>query len=77
MFTGIVEEVGSISALESLPGNAARIRVVGPLVVSDAVVGCSIAVSGACLTVTEFDDASFVAIDMTRNHVSTKAAVSG
>lgn len=79
MFTGIVEEVGSISALESLPGNAARIRVVGPLVVSDAVVGCSIAVSGACLTVTEFDDASFVADVMaeTLNHTTLGERVDG
>lgn len=79
MFTGIIEQIGAISDVEQLPGNAARIRVTGPLVVSDATFGCSIAVSGVCLTVTEFDDDSFTADVMaeTLDHTTLGAVVPG
>ena len=54
MFTGIVEEVGTVAALELRDdGVDAQLTVHGPLVASDAHVGDSIAVSGVCLTVTE------------------------
>jgi len=52
MFTGIVEEVGTIAAIET-EGTDARLLVRGPLVTSDAGLGDSISVSGVCLTVTE------------------------
>lgn len=52
MFTGIVEELGEITAVEESPV-AARLTVRGPLVTSDARHGDSIAVSGVCLTVVE------------------------
>lgn len=61
MFTGIVEELGSISALERLPDAALRLRVRGPLVVSDAKPGDSIAVNGVCLTVVGHDAECFTA----------------
>ena len=51
MFTGIVEELGQVVALEDLEGSA-RLAIHGPLVTSDASRGDSIAVSGVCLTVT-------------------------
>lgn len=72
MFTGIVEEVGTIAAIEVLDGNAAKLTVKGPKVVSDAQLGCSIAVSGVCLTVIEFDNESFSADVMaeTLSHTS-------
>ncbi len=50
MFTGIVEEIGEITAVEQLT-DAARLTVRGPLVTSDAGHGDSIAVNGVCLTV--------------------------
>lgn len=50
MFTGIVEELGEIVALDLGP-ESARITVRGPLVTRDAVHGASIAVNGVCLTV--------------------------
>ncbi len=64
MFTGIVEELGTVVALE--PGGGAeadaRLRVRGDLVTSDAHLGDSIAVSGVCLTVAELPgDGTFVA----------------
>ncbi|HJP74906.1 MAG TPA: riboflavin synthase [Pseudonocardiaceae bacterium] len=58
MFTGIVEEVGEVVAVEQLT-NAARLRIAGPLVTSDAHHGDSIAVSGVCLTVVEVAEGSF------------------
>ena len=58
MFTGIVEELGTVTAVEEGP-ESARITVHGPLVTSDATHGASIAVNGVCLTVTTFEAASF------------------
>ncbi|MBO3085578.1 riboflavin synthase [Cellulomonas fengjieae] len=66
MFTGIVEEIGTVESIErgaDGPQEAdARLRVRGPLVVSDARLGDSICVSGVCLTVTELPgDGTFLA----------------
>lgn len=58
MFTGIVEERGEITARDDLT-EAARFRIRGPLVTSDASFGDSIAVNGVCLTVTELGDDEF------------------
>jgi riboflavin synthase len=58
VFTGIVEELGEIVALDR-DGDSARLTVRGPLVVSDAVHGASIAVNGVCLTVTDVKDDAF------------------
>jgi riboflavin synthase len=58
MFTGIVEELGTVRAIEQ-GEDCAVLRVEGPLVVTDAVHGASIAVNGVCLTVTEHDGSGF------------------
>jgi riboflavin synthase len=50
MFTGIVEELGTVEALDD-QGDAIRLTVRGPLVTADAGLGDSIAVNGVCLTV--------------------------
>ncbi|MCL2455819.1 MAG: riboflavin synthase [Micrococcales bacterium] len=61
MFTGIIEEIGRVVAVDD-HGTDARLVVHGPLVTSDARDGDSIAVSGVCLTVTSLgDDGTFVA----------------
>jgi riboflavin synthase len=60
MFTGIVEELGEVTAWEELP-DAARITVRGPLVTSDAKHGDSIAVNGVCLTVVANEQGAFTA----------------
>ncbi len=60
MFTGIVEELGAVIAVEP-QADAARLRIRGPLVTSDAVHGASIAVNGVCLTVVDFGDGEFTA----------------
>lgn len=51
MFTGIVEELGRVTAIQELPDNAIRLTIQGPLVLSDARLGDSICVNGVCLTV--------------------------
>jgi riboflavin synthase len=58
MFTGIIEETGTIQEVRSLP-DAAQFRIRGPLVLSDASAGDSIAVNGICLTVTDVRDDAF------------------
>jgi riboflavin synthase len=60
MFTGIVEELGEVVAVERLP-DAARLTVRGPRVTADASHGDSIAVNGVCLTVTDSSDKTFTA----------------
>jgi riboflavin synthase len=60
MFTGIVEELGEVVAVEHLNG-AARITVRGPEVTADARPGDSIAVNGTCLTVTGLAGSDFTA----------------
>jgi hypothetical protein len=60
VFTGIVEELGRVVAIEP-QDDAVRLRISGPLVTSDAVHGASIAVNGVCLTVVEHGDGEFVA----------------
>ena len=58
MFTGIVEELGEVIAVEHY-ADSARITIEGP--VDDASPGDSIAVNGVCLTVTTMDSGSFTA----------------
>lgn len=60
MFTGIIEELGEVLALERT-ADAARLTVRAPLAVSDASHGDSISVSGVCLTVVDRTDDSFTA----------------
>ena len=51
MFTGIVEDLGEVEAVEHL-GDFARIHVRSAVVTQDAKLGDSICVNGVCLTVT-------------------------
>jgi riboflavin synthase len=60
MFTGIVEELGQVVAVEHGEASA-TLRVRGPRVTSDAGLGDSIAVNGVCLTVTAVGDGEFTA----------------
>ena len=60
MFTGIVEELGAVRALEP-SGDGARLSVEGKVVTGDAGDGDSIAVNGVCLTVVDVDGETFTA----------------
>ncbi|MCP2031604.1 riboflavin synthase [Okibacterium sp. HSC-33S16] len=58
MFTGIIEEIGEVTAVDRT-ADAARITVRGPLAVTGARHGDSISVSGVCLTVVDWTTESF------------------
>ncbi len=60
MFTGIIEELGTIQTLTNAR-DGARIIVHAPTILSDAKIGDSIAVNGVCLTVVEMSASTFVA----------------
>ena len=55
MFTGIVEEVGTVVAREDR-ADSARLRIRARTVLEDVALGDSISVSGVCLTVTDVED---------------------
>jgi riboflavin synthase len=58
VFTGIVEEVGTVVALAE-EGDSARLRIAAGTVLEDTKLGDSIAVDGVCLTVTEAGDGTW------------------
>ena len=60
MFTGIIEELGRVAAIEPQT-DAIRLTIEGPLAVSDANRGDSISVNGVCLTAIELDGDTFTA----------------
>jgi riboflavin synthase len=60
MFTGIVEELGTVEAVER-QSDAVRLSVRAATVLEDAGPGDSIAVNGCCLTVAERTDATWTA----------------
>lgn len=68
MFTGIVEEMGSVVSLvekddmtlwDGSTGKGTELTVKANVVLEEAYLGCSICVSGVCLTATELSDGEF------------------
>ena len=78
MFTGIIEELGTISGVKDL-GDSIRLQVSGELVRSDLAQGESISVNGACLTAAELTKDGFVADVMqeTLNRTSLRGIAVG
>ncbi len=60
MFTGIVEELGSVAGIED-QGDAIRLSIHSPHVLADARLGDSISVNGCCLTVAQRDGETWTA----------------
>jgi len=61
MFTGIIEAIGTIKAI-NINGQGARLEInVGSLDMSDVQLGDSIATNGICLTVVDFSSTSYSA----------------
>jgi riboflavin synthase len=58
MFSGIVEEVGTITAFDKRPGGI-TLTIRARAVLGQTQIGDSIAVNGACLTVVRFDERTF------------------
>ncbi len=61
MFTGLIEGVGSLQAIEARGGDARLHIAIGSLPFTEVAMGESIAVNGVCLTVVAFDAAHFQA----------------
>lgn len=70
MFTGIIEETGSISAILR-NGNSIRLTVHADKILQDMKTGDSIAVNGICLTATGFTASTFTADVMHETIVRT------
>lgn len=60
MFTGLVEEVGTVRSVTPV-GDGAQVVIESSTVLDDATIGASIAVNGCCLTVVEMDHESWTA----------------
>jgi riboflavin synthase len=60
MFTGIVEELGTIAAIEQ-QADAIRLTIAASTVLEDVHLGDSISVNGCCLTVAETDGTTWTA----------------
>eukprot|EP00611_Tribonema_gayanum_P003118 TRINITY_DN12433_c0_g1_i1.p1 TRINITY_DN12433_c0_g1~~TRINITY_DN12433_c0_g1_i1.p1 ORF type:complete len:343 (+),score=136.16 TRINITY_DN12433_c0_g1_i1:361-1389(+) len=68
MFSGIVEEKGTVKSLErnsaiklwdGSVGEGVELTIAAKVALEGASLGCSIAVNGVCLTVTDFDEEQF------------------
>lgn len=70
MFTGIVEEIGSIKQIQQ-QANSCVLTIQANKVLSDVSLGDSIAVNGICLTVTSFSKTSFTVDVMPETMKST------
>jgi len=55
VFTGLVEEVGTVRSVTPV-GDGARVEIGAALVLTDVEMGASIAVNGCCLTVVDWGD---------------------
>jgi len=58
MFTGIVEEMGVVKALEHSPSGT-RLTILASTILDDLAVGVSVSVDGVCLTVVARNDQEF------------------
>lgn len=78
MFTGIIEEVGTVSRIQR-SGSSSFIEIQAKKVLEDVHLGDSIAVNGVCLTVTHFSNGVFRAdvMNETLSRSSLGALASG
>lgn len=58
MFTGIIEDIGTITSLKS-SGQAKRIEIQSQKIIQDLKVDDSVAINGICLTVVKINNSSF------------------
>jgi riboflavin synthase len=59
MFTGLVEEIGQIVAMENIGGTSRRLKIRAQKILEDAKIDDSICVSGVCLTITALSENTF------------------
>ncbi|ABS23042.1 riboflavin synthase [Bacillus cytotoxicus] len=70
MFTGIVEELGTVSTMKQ-SGDAMKLTIQARFILSDIKIGDSIAVNGICLTATSFTESHFTVDVMPETMKST------
>ena len=70
MFTGIVEEIGTVQQV-LIGQQAMQLKIAANEVIADVKLGDSIAVNGVCLTVTDFSSTYFIADVMPETFRST------
>lgn len=75
LFTGIVEEVGTIKKMNYVSTRAIEMTIAAEKVLTDVHVGDSIAVNGVCLTVSSFTDRTFQVDVMPETVKATSLAV--
>ena len=73
MFTGLITEVGSISAITH-GSDSAVLEITAPKTVKGVAIGDSIAVNGVCLTATSISDSGFTADVMVQTLKMTSLA---
>ncbi len=73
MFTGLITEVGSISAITQ-GSDSAVLEITAPKTVKGVAIGDSIAVNGVCLTATSISDTGFTADVMVQTLKMTSLA---
>ena len=73
MFTGLITEVGSISAITH-GSDSAVLEITAPKTVKSVAIGDSIAVNGVCLTATSISDTGFTADVMVQTLKMTSLA---
>jgi riboflavin synthase len=73
MFTGLITEVGSISAITH-SSDSAVLEITAPKTVKGVAIGDSIAVNGVCLTATSISDTGFTADVMVQTLKMTSLA---
>ncbi|WP_100013147.1 riboflavin synthase [Lentibacillus sediminis] len=71
MFTGIIEEMGTIKRMQKVSEHAVQMTIGSQEVIKDVNVGDSISVNGICLTVTNFSSDNFQAEAMPETIKST------
>ena len=74
MFTGIIEEVGTIKQIQKNPASAI-LTIAADTVLEQTKIGDSIAVNGVCLTVTDLKAGSFTADVRQSGESGTRNAV--
>ncbi|WP_019414706.1 riboflavin synthase [Paenisporosarcina sp. TG20] len=74
MFTGIIEEIGTITSIQRKP-NALEITIRAKTILEDVKRGDSIAVNGVCLTVSTFTKETFVVDVIPETFKSTTLAL--
>ena len=77
MFTGIIEEMGTIKQIKTVSAQAIKLTVGAKKILTDVHLGDSISINGICLTVTDFNAEQFQVDVMPETIKSTSLSLLG